>query len=239
MANGQLDHPVYQLPMPLEGVDDAIRGEVLSPREAAFAALSALRIKEPVTEKVRERDEKSGKIVEHDVVIGEREVAPRWMELFQKLLEGGWRWEIAVYIAWRAMPRKYRYPDTQEELAKKCLGLSSDRAIATWRKRNPFIDEYITILQGELVFDRIPDILDAMTEVAATPDYKGNADRKLALEMTGRYTPSSKITAEMAKKLVNSKPDDLEDLSDEELRKIEENLAFVRTHRTQNEEGVE
>lgn len=239
MSNGRLDQPVYQLPMPLEGVDDAIRGEVISAREAAFAALSVLRIKEPVTETVRERDEKSGKVVERDVVTGEREVAPRWMELYQKLLEGGWRWEIAVYIAWRAMPRKYRYPETQEELARQCLGLSSDRAIATWRKRNPFIDEYITILQGELVFDRIPDILDAMTEVAATPDYKGNADRKLALEMTGRYTPSSKITAEMAKKLVNSKPEDLEDLSDDELRRIEETARHARTHRPQSGEAEE
>jgi hypothetical protein len=237
MTNGQLDKPVYQLPMPLEGVDEAIQGEVLSPREAAFAALSVLRVKEPIFETVRERDEKSNKVVEREVKIGERETAPRWMELFQKLHEGGWRWEVAVYIAWRSMPKKYRYPETQDELAKRCLGLNSDRAIATWRKRNPFIDEYITILQGELVFDRIPDILDAMTEVAATPDYKGNADRKLALEMTGRYTPSSKITAEMAKKLVNSRPDDLEDLSDEELRKIEETVAFARKQK--NEESAE
>lgn len=239
MSNGRLDQPVYQLPMDLEGVDEAIQGEVLSPREAAFAALSVLRVKEPVTETVRERDEKSGKVVERNEVVGEREVAPRWMELYQKLLEGGWRWEIAVYIAWRAMPRKYRYPETQEELARQCLGLSSDRAIATWRKRNPFIDEYITILQGEMVFDRIPDILDAMTEVAATPDYKGNADRKLALEMTGRYTPSSKITAEMAKKLVNSKPEDLEELSDDQLRQIEETARHARTHRPQSEDAEE
>jgi hypothetical protein len=238
MTNGRLDQPVYQLPMPLQGVDDAIQGEVLSPREAAFAALSVLRVKEPITDKVRERDDKSGKTVERDVVIGQREIAPRWMELFQKLLEGGWRWEIAVYIAWRAMPRKYRFPETQDELAKQCLGLSSDRAIATWRKRNPFIDEYITILQGELVFDAVPDVLNAAVEVASTPDYKGNADRKLVLEMAGRYTPSSKITTEMAKKLVNSKPDDLEDLSDEELRKIEETVASARKNR-QDEEPSE
>lgn len=239
MANGRLDQPVYQLPMPLEGVEEAIQGEVLSPREAAFAALAVLRVKEPIIETVRERDDKSGKTVEREVKIGEREVLPRWMELYQKLLDGGWRWEIAVYIAWRAMPRKYRFPETQEELATKCMGLSSDRAIATWRKRNPFIDEYITILQGELVFDRIPDILDAMTEVASTPDYKGNADRKLALELSGRYTPSSKITAEMAKKLVNSKPDDLEDLSDDELQKIEDTLLAARAQRNQVEDPKE
>lgn len=78
-----------------------------------------------------------------------------------------------------------------------------------------------------------------MTEVAATPDYKGNADRKLALEMTGRYTPSSKITAEMAKKLVNSKPDDLEDLSDDELQKIENTLQTARNQRLQNQDSAE
>lgn len=239
MANGQLDKPIYQLPMPLVGVDEAIQGEVLSPRESAFAALSVLRVKEPVFETVRERDDKSGKTVEREVLVGEREIVPRWMELFQKLQENGWRWEIAVYIAWRAMPRKYRFPETQDELAQKCLGLNSDRAIATWRKRNPFIDEYITILQGELVFDRIPDALDAMSEVASTPDYKGNADRKLMFEMTKLYTPSSKVTAEMAKKLVNSKPDDLEDLSDDELRRIEETVQSARTQRTQHEESAE
>jgi hypothetical protein len=239
MSNGRLDQPVYQLEMPLEGVEESIRHHELTSRETALAALSALRAKEPITEKVREKDRNSNKVTEREEVVGEREVIPRWMDLFKKLVDGGWRWEVAVYIAWRSMPKKYRYPETQEELAIKCLGLKSDRAIATWRKNNPLIDEYITILQGELVFDRIPDILDAMTEVAATADYKGNADRKLALEMTGRYTPSSKITAEMAKKLVNSKPEDLEELSDEQLRKIEETAKYARTHRPQNEETDE
>lgn len=240
MTNGQLDKPIYQLPMPLEGVDDDdIQNYASSSRESALAALSALRVKEPIYETVRERDEKSNKVIEREIEIGEREIMPRWMELFQKLQENGWRWEVAVYIAWRAMPRKYRYPETQEELATKCLGLSSDRAIATWRRKNPFIDEYITILQGELVFDRIPDALDAMSEVASTPDYKGNADRKLMFEMTKLYTPSSKITAEMAKKLVNSKPEDLEELSDEQLRQIEDAAKFARTQRMQNEGNTE
>jgi len=224
--------------MPLNGVEEEIQVQALTSRETALAALSALRAKEPVIEKIRERDEKSNKVIEREYVTGEREIVPRWMDLYHKLVDGGWRWEVAVYIAWRSMPKKYRYPETQEELAIKCLGLRSDRAIATWRKNNPYIDEYITVLQGEIVFDRIPDVLDAMAEVASTPDYKGNADRKLLLEMTGRYTPSSKITAEMAKKLVNSRADDLQDLSDEELRKIEENLAYVRTHR-QNDEATE
>jgi hypothetical protein len=239
MTNGRLDQPVYQLEMQLKDVVEAIQYQELTSRETALAALSALRAKEPIVETYREKDDKSNKVIEKTLVVGEREIVPRWMDLFKKLVEGGWRWEVAVYIAWRSMPKKYRYPETQEELATQCLGLKSDRAIATWRKSNPFIDEYITVLQGELVFDRIPDVLDAMTEVASTPDYKGNADRKLLLEMTGRYTPSSKITAEMAKRLVNSKPEDLEELSDDQLRQIEETAKYARIHRPQNEETAE
>ena len=67
------------------------------------------------------------------------------------------------------------------------------------------------------------------------PDYKGNPDRKLMFEMSGKYTPSSKITAEMAKHLVNSKPADLEDLSDEELRRIELNVRQTLDDRHEEE----
>lgn len=225
MSNGRLDEPIYDLPEQLTLIEETVieqedlsTEEVRRRSEAALVALSALRVK----------------MVNQDT--GEvKEGEPRWMDLYRKLREKGWPWRVAVYIAWRAMPKKYRFPETQEELATKCLGLTSDRVIPTWRKRNSMIDEYITILQGEIVFDRVPDALDAMAEVASTYDYKGNADRKLLFEMTGRYTPSSKITAEMAKKLVNSKPDDLEELSDEELRRIESNIQQTLVDRRTEE----
>jgi len=223
MSNGRLDEPIYDLPEQLALIEETVMeqeelstDEVHRRSEAALVALSALR--------VRTVNQATGE---------SREGEPRWMELYRKLREKGWPWRVAVYIAWRAMPRKYRFPETQEELATRCMGLTSDRVIATWRKRNQMIDEYITILQGEIVFDRVPDALDAMAEVAATPDYKGNADRKLLFEMTGRYTPSSKITAEMAKKLVNSKPDDLEELSDDDLRRIESNIQQTMVNRSE------
>ena len=218
MTNGRLEKPFYQLEMPLEGIEEAIQtSDERMTSEAALAALSALRVKEPnFIEGV------DGKPVQ----MGEREVAPRWMELYKRLVDGGWKWRVAVYIAWAAQPKKYRWPETQEELATKCLGLTSDRAIATWRKKNPSIDESISVLQGAIIFDALPDAMNAMVEVASEADYKGHADRKLMFEMAGIYTPSSKITAEMAKKLVNSNADDLEDLSDEELRRIE-NLAHT------------
>jgi len=228
MSSGQLDKPVYILPeqLTLLGIEEAVAEQehlsaedVRRRSESALAALSALRVKSV--------NKETGEVKEGE---------PRWMELYRKLREDHrWKWRVAVYVAWACMPRRYRWPETQDELAKQCLGLGSDRAITEWRRKNPIIDEYITILQGEIVFDRIPDALDAMSEVASMPDYKGNPDRKLMFEMSGKYTPSSKITAEMAKHLVNSKPADLEDLSDEELRRIELNVRQTLDDRHEEE----
>ncbi len=75
------------------------------------------------------------------------------------------------------------------------------------------------MLQGSIIFDALPDALNAMVEVATEADYKGHADRKLMFEMAQVYTPSSKITAEIAKRLGKSK-DDVTDLSDDDLRDI-------------------
>jgi hypothetical protein len=197
-----LDRPVYQIPLPLEGIDEAIQDdprlsteEVRSRSEAAMSALAVLRIKDPETG---------------------RDVMPRWLELFQKLHDGGWPWRVAVYIAWAAQPRKYRWPETQESLATKCLGLSSDRAISTWRKRNPAIDNTVGMLQGAIIYDALPDAYDAMITVATDPDYKGHADRRLMFEMAGVYTP--RISAELHKRGLTV--DDLASLSDDELEAI-------------------
>jgi len=231
MTNGRLDKPIYQLQMELEGIEEAVQDERVT-SEAALAALSALRVKEPNI--FQGADGKT-------VIMGEREVAPRWMDLYKRLVDGGWKWRVAVYIAWAAQPKKYRWPETQEELAISCLGLTSDRVITTWRKKNATIDETISMLQGAIIFDALPDALNAMVDVASESDYKGHQDRKLMFEMAGVYTPSSKITAEMAKKLINSNPDDLEDMSDEDLRRIEQMASTARDarerkHRKEDEE---
>lgn len=226
MTNGRLDKPVYQLTMELEGIEEAVQDERVT-SEAALAALSALRVKEP--NYITSVDGKP-------IQMGEREVAPRWMELYKRLVEGGWKWRVAVYIAWAAQPKKYRWPETQEELAIKCLGLNSDRAIANWRKKNATIDETISMLQGAIIFDALPDALNAMVDVASESDYKGHQDRKLMFEMAGVYTPSSKITAEMAKKLINASPDDMSEMSEEELRRAENNLHAAREARERKED---
>jgi hypothetical protein len=216
MSNGRLDKPVYQLPLGFDLVDieESAKQDERLTNEAALAALSVLRIK------VRDDNGK------------EIEVAPRWMDLYKRLIEGGWKWRVAVYIAWASQPKKYRWPDTQEELAIKCLGLNSDRAIATWRKRNSTIDETISMLQGSIIFDALPDALNAMVEVATESDYKGHADRKLMFEMAQIYTPSSKITAEIAKKLGKANLSE-SDLSDDELRDIAGAASHELERRTQ------
>lgn len=210
MANGRLDKPIFQLTMPLVGIDEAVEPGERAVSEQALAALVSFR--------VTVKDE-GGRDVR---------VVPQWMDLYRRLREEGWDWRVAVYIAWAAQPKKYRMPATQDDLARECLGLSSDRSIATWRKRNAMIDETISMLQGSVIFESLPDAFHAMVDVATSEDYKGHADRKLMFEMAGVYTPSSKITAEMAKRLVNSDVKDLEELSDADLRKIEQMAGEAR-----------
>lgn len=75
------------------------------------------------------------------------------------------------------------------------------------------------MLQGSIIFDALPDAYDAMVEVATSADYKGHADRELMFEMAGVYTKSSKITAEMVKRLGKGTMD-ASDLPDDDLRQI-------------------
>lgn len=197
-----LDKPIYQLMLPLEGVEEAVQDdlhlsieEVRARSETSLSALTALRCKDPETQAAK---------------------PPRWMDLYKRLHDGGWPWRVAVYIAWAAMPKKYRHPETQEQLATDVLGLTSDRAISTWRKRNAAIDDMVAILQGAMIFDALPDAYDAMITVATSPEYKGHNDRKLMFEMAGVYTP--RISAELRKRGLTV--DDLEELTDAELEAI-------------------
>lgn len=217
-----MDRPVFQLTLPLEGIDEAIQDDlhlsveqVRERSETAMAALAAIRVLDPVSIK---------------------EGSPHWMDLFRSLHDGGWPWRVAVYIAWAAQPKKYRWPETQEELAKRILGLNSDRAISTWRKRNQAIDNTVGMLQGAIIFEALPDAYAAMISVATEADYKGHRDRKLMFEMAGVYTP--RITAELRKRGMSV--DDLAELSDDELNAIaiaaesrnaeEQKIIFPRTH---------
>ncbi|KAA3644546.1 MAG: hypothetical protein DWQ07_14095 [Chloroflexi bacterium] len=139
-----------------------------------------------------------------------------WMDDYFMLVNKGWDWRVATWIAWASTPRDGRWPETQEELATEILGLTSDRVISTWRQKNPAIDVTVGALQTERLFQHRGDVFDALIESAKTKDYKNHQDRKLFLEMTGDYVPMHQLKALMASgKLRFSKG--LKDLKEEEL----------------------
>lgn len=118
---------------------------------------------------------------------------PPWADVYQRLLTANVRPRIAAFVAWATMPKKYRWPETQEKLAIEVLGLTSDRAIATWRKKYPEIDMMISEMQAEAMLEYRPGVFHALGTVASDPSYRANPDRRLFLEVTRDYTPRQKI----------------------------------------------
>lgn len=133
--------------------------------------------------------------------------APSWIETFFELTDGGWPWRQAAYIAWASTPKGSRHPATQDELARNFLGLTSDRPIATWKRRNPAILEMIALLQSAPLWEHRAEIYEALIKVAVSPEYKGHNDRKLALELLGDYVPAAKLEAYLKRKGNDSDPD--------------------------------
>jgi hypothetical protein len=146
----------------------------------------------------------------------------KWGEEYLELRKNGWPWRQAAFIAWAALPKTLRVPKTQEELAQKVLGLTSDRSIMVWRNKNPMIDEMIGLLQSAPLFDYRSEIFKALIENAIKPDYKTHNDRKLALEMLGDYVPASKIAAEITRRIGSN---DLVNLSDDELAQLAKSIV--------------
>ena len=131
--------------------------------------------------------------------LGESDELPAWYEEYIKLLQGGRPWRMAAYIAWASMPKNKRIPKTQKELATEILGLTSDRQIIKWRTKDPSLMEMVTNLQAAKLLEHRANVFDALITSAEDPDYKSHNDRKLFLELTGDYVPSSKIDAIMSR----------------------------------------
>lgn len=140
--------------------------------------------------------------------------APRWMDDYMELTQGGWPWKVAAYMAWAATPRMAREPKTQEQLAREYLALNSDRVISTWKKRNPAIEEMIRQMQAGPLFKHRAEIITALVAVAVKPEYKSHNDRKLAFELMGDHVPTSKALLAVAGRV---KGKDMSKLSVEEL----------------------
>lgn len=167
-----------------------------------------------------------------------QEDAPAWLDDYFMLREKGWPFRQAAYIAWASTPSDDRAPKTQQELAKM-LGLTSDRAISTWRRKNPAILETIALMQSAPLWRHRADAFSNLVKgmQSAGDDYKFFNHLKLYLEMTGDYVPTSKFMADLRKKLST----DPSDLSDDEIavlaRAYEDYQAKLGSETTTTEDG--
>lgn len=177
-----ISKPDYQLKLPLDVEEEAISDQrsALSPEDVRLRA-------ETARQALNELDAE----------------AVEWKADYINLVEGGWPWRVAAYIAWASSPKNKRIPKTQDELAVKHLGLTSDRAINTWRRKNPAIDEMVAVLQSAPLWEHRSEIYAALVTVATSPEYKGHNDRKLALELLGDYVPRSKVEAELNQRIMD------------------------------------
>ncbi|PKN97994.1 MAG: hypothetical protein CVU42_13810 [Chloroflexi bacterium HGW-Chloroflexi-4] len=186
-------------------VDEIEVTDVVSPAEAqrrSDVALTALKLKFKADQEALERFEAESKVYWSKKIEEKSDekiplpVKPNtfgWEEDFFLLMNQGWPWRVAVYIAWAGSPKVGRWPKTQEDLAINVLGLTSDRQISEWRKNNPAIDEMIGIMQAMPLLSHRRDIFEALATSASDPSSKGAQDRKTALTMTGDYVPRLKV----------------------------------------------
>lgn len=180
--------------------------EALRRSETAFLALKERLIKDQETYAKAYAARNSDTPISVLNVIG-------WADDYYRLLDYGWPWRVAAYIAWASSPKMRRYPRTQEELAVNVLGLTSDRQISTWRRKNSAIDETIGLMQAAPLMDHRRDAFEALAESASDPSHHGAQDRKTFFTMTTDYVPHQKVEVEREKV-------DPMDLSDAELEEI-------------------
>lgn len=138
-----------------------------------------------------------------------------WWDTYQQLLNSKWPWRIACFVAWASSPKINRWPKTQDEFAQKVLGLTSDRVIATWRKKSPDIDGAISLLQSATMLEHRADVIKALVDSASSKDHRSNPDRKLFFEMTGDYVPRSRVDVK-----ASVGEDEMSGLSEAELMEI-------------------
>jgi hypothetical protein len=152
---------------------------------------------------------------------------PAWFERFEMLIGGGWPWRQAVYIAWASMPKAGRKPETQDDLAKQVLGLTSDRAISTWRSKNAAIDTMIRVMQSAELWEYRADWFDNLVKgmLKAGEDYKFFNHLKLFGEITGDYVPLTQLAAVLKRKADGSPTE----TDEETLKLLEQGMKEMPT----------
>lgn len=126
---------------------------------------------------------------------GER---PEWYDEYESLINHGWPFRVAMYIAWAATPAgDDRYPKTLLDLAH-LMGLRSTRAIFTWRSKNEAIDSQVAILQAAPLFKHRAGIFAATIKTATEPGYRNTAERRLAYQLMGDLDPEGNVAVNVA-----------------------------------------
>ena len=157
---------------------------------------------------------------------------PAWFQGFQALLEGGWPWRIATYIAWSSTPKKLRWPKTQKELAEKILGLRTQRQISYWRCHIPAVKAAILAISVAPMLEYRADVIHALIQSAIIPQPENSKDRKLFLEITGDYTPARRPPAESSKSFRSG----ISQLTDAELENL---LPALQAESLENDDAIE
>lgn len=122
----------------------------------------------------------------------ERQKDCPWWQAYLELRHEGWDWRKAAFIAWSAMPASKRWPETQQELATKILGLRGDRVLRKWLANNPEMRARIETAMLAPLAAHLPDVIQAWVEVAKTPDPAAHKDRITYLQKMKVYTPPAK-----------------------------------------------
>ena len=116
-----------------------------------------------------------------------------WWQEYLALRAEGWDWRKAAFIAWASSPTDRRWPATQDELARKVLGLKSDRVISKWRLEDENIQKCIEAMQVAPLMAHRRDVIEAMIAVAKRHDPAAFQDRRMMLEILKIYQPKGQM----------------------------------------------
>jgi len=143
---------------------------------------------------------------------------------FRAVIELGWSWRKAAYIAWASLPKNERQPKTKGELCK-LLGVNAG-AISVWRSRHPGIDAMIAKSSSMGLLSHVADVDQALVESASNPSYRHKADRELYYLRTKIIVPQSKIGVSIEQE---AKKGLMEAASDAELMRLAAEQGLIES----------
>ena len=139
-----------------------------------------------------------------DAWLGTQKEQPAWQALYDDLLqeqndrpkEERWDWRKCLYVAWRCLPARLRWPANLAELAS-FMGLTNTATIRHWKIKDPAIEKRIADLRVRLVDEHVSDLLQAAVDCGIGDGPQGHQDRKMLLEIAGIYRNKQEIAGEI------------------------------------------